>query len=110
MSINSISNKLKQTEQFFKNIYNSILSCIKIVIVSKFNNRLPKAKQTECIILGNGPSLKNTLTNDIAVLKKSSLFCVNNFATAQEFMELQPSYYVILDPGFFLHKHRTDVI
>jgi hypothetical protein len=110
MSVNSIANKLKNTEHFFNNIYGSILSCFKILIVSKYKITLPKAKQNDCIILGNGPSLKQSLDKDPDVLKESSLFCVNNFATTPEFIELKPSYYVILDPGFFLHKQRTDVI
>jgi hypothetical protein len=109
MSANSIANKLKTSEHFFNNIYLSFIGYFKILILSKYKISLPIAKQDECIILGNGPSLKQTLDKDRDILKKSSLFCVNNFATTPEFFELKPSHYVMLDSGFFLQKERTDV-
>lgn len=105
----SISVKVKTVEYFFNNIYNSILSCLKIFILSKYKITLPKAAQDECIVLGNGPSLKQSLSKKSTFFREKSLICVNNFATANEFFELKPGCYVLLDPGFFIYKTRPDV-
>lgn len=99
----SISNVMNQ-------IFASCISIFKIIIRTKFNLTIPKATSDSCIILGNGPSLKQSLEKDIHTLKKSTLMCVNNFAISTEFNILKPSYYIILDPGFFIDKNRSDIV
>jgi hypothetical protein len=88
----------------------SCISIFKIIIRTKFNLKLPKAAAESCIILGNGPSLKQSLEKDLEMFKKSTLMCVNNFASSAEFTLLKPSYYVLLDPGFFIDKQRKDIV
>jgi hypothetical protein len=106
---NSILDKLKSAELFLSNIYNSILSYLKILVASNFKISLPEAKHKSCIVLGNGPSLKQTLIKDFKILNASPVICVNNFATAPDFFILKPTSYVILDPGFFILKTRSDI-
>jgi hypothetical protein len=110
MSIHKNANRIKTIERFVQNLYRSISGILKILILSKFNITLPAPKGENCIVLGNGPSLKNTFTDYEEILKKTPLICVNNFATSSEFKKFKPCYYVILDPGFFMHKQRPDVI
>ncbi len=88
----------------------SCISIFKIIIRTKFDLKLPKASVENCLILGNGPSLKQSLEKDLDMFKKSTLMCVNNFAASAEFTMLKPSYYVILDPGFFIDKQRKDIV
>lgn len=88
-------------EVFLMNIYQSVVSLLKILIISKFKVVLPKKKNESCVILGNGPSLKESLNKNPNFFKTQELFCVNHFAIASEFVELQPDNYVILDPNFF---------
>jgi len=110
MSLNTLSKKLKDTEHFFENVYHSMLGFLKIIFLSKFNISMPPAKQESCIILGNGPSLKESFQkNENAIFKNTPLLCVNNFAASEQFFQYKPSYYVLLDPGFFIHKQREDV-
>jgi hypothetical protein len=110
MSIHKNANRIKAIERFFQNLYRSILGILKVLILSKFNITLPKPKGENCIVLGNGPSLKNTFTDYEEILKKTPLVCVNNFATSPEFKKFKPCYYVILDPGFFINKQRPDIV
>jgi hypothetical protein len=110
MRVHSFALKIKSIEIFLKNIYESVLACLKIIILSKFNNQLSLPKGESCIILGNGPSLKNVLLENKTILLSTPLVAVNNFATSSEFQELKPAYYVMLDPGYFLYKLRPDVM
>ena len=110
MSLNSLSSKLKAIERFFQNVYHSILGVVKIIIVSKYKIFLPKAQQPACIILGNGPSLKDSFEKtDTAIFYNTPLLCVNLFANSEYFFQYKPAYYVLLDPAFFLYKDREDI-
>lgn len=53
------------------------------------------------IILGNGPSLNDTIANYGEVLKASPAMAVNFFANTPVFRELKPRYYILVDPLFF---------
>ncbi len=53
------------------------------------------------IILGNGPSLKRNLEENQELLQKVDTIAVNFFANSPEFVEIQPTYYVLADPHFF---------
>ncbi len=110
MLIHKIARSLKSVEQFLQNIYFSASGIIKILIISKFNNTLPAASEESCIIFGNGPSLKKTLEEYQNVLKTKSIICVNNFATSSQYHEYRPANYVVLDPGYFIHKQRPDIM
>jgi hypothetical protein len=80
---------------------NSIISVLKVLLKSKFGVRLPKAEANSCIVLGNGPSLKTSLEKHPDFFTKHSLVCVNSFSITEEYTTLKPTYYVILDPGFW---------
>lgn len=61
----------------------------------------PEISSTKCIILGNGPSLKESISKYSNELKKTPLVCVNGFVVTDIFEELKPTYYVILDPQYW---------
>lgn len=52
------------------------------------------------IILGNGPSLRQTLDNDREALRSHHLMMVNFSALTPEFEQLKPSFYILADPHF----------
>lgn len=87
---------------FFRKLINTFLSIVKIVLRSKFNSKLPEAKEISCVVLGNGPSLKQSLEKHVDFIKQHAIICVNSFSLANEFEELKPSRYVLLDSGFWL--------
>jgi len=101
-------------EKTYKNFANSVttiintgISVLKILFLSKFGVQLPQTKEETCIVLGNGPSLKTSFQKHIEKIGKHKLFCVNSFATTNEYTLLKPSYYVMLDHSFWKSEHET---
>jgi len=56
---------------------------------------------SECVILGNGPSLKQTLRNHSSSLQGKNVFCVNDFVASEQFEKVKPGYFVFMDPVFW---------
>lgn len=82
----------------------TILSVLKIAILSKFFIRFPKdCKQFEsCIILGNGPSLKHSLKELGEAIEGKDLICVNYFGETPYYTTLKPSIYVLIAPEMWM--------
>ncbi|MBL7890819.1 MAG: DUF115 domain-containing protein [Bacteroidia bacterium] len=87
---------------------NTCLSIMKIVIKSKFKNKLPHAASNTCYVLANGPSLKQSLEKHYEKISKSELICVNTFSITNEYRQLKPKYYVMIDPFFW--NGKTEVV
>ncbi|MEG0011478.1 MAG: hypothetical protein RR061_07925 [Muribaculaceae bacterium] len=96
---------------YFCNAFaNSIKSCAKILLLSKSYNRTPIiASSEELVILGNGPSLNDTLTDSLAFLKSRRLLAVNFAANTDMFCTLKPEFYVLADPHFFISQEQPNV-
>ena len=86
---------------FINQCANTFVSFIKVIIRLRTGSSLPQASTNTCIVLGNGPSLKTSIEKHPEFFTKHSLVCVNSFSTTEEYSKLKPSYYVILDPGFW---------
>ncbi|RLD63732.1 MAG: hypothetical protein DRJ01_02970 [Bacteroidetes bacterium] len=88
---------------FVENMVLSFLTIIKIFVLSKFC--LPKIKcsnkSNDCIILGNGPSLNDTIANNKDFLTDKDLFAVNFFARTSNYSVLKPRHYVITSPQYW---------
>lgn len=106
--INNLSEILKKLEAFVLKIYQSLSSILKIIILSNFNLNLPRAKERKCFILGNGPSLKESIKKYEPLFIKSDLICVNHFALSEEYHRFKPIHYVLLDPNFFPSQGQSD--
>lgn len=89
-------------------IVNTCVSFAKILLISKFGNKPPRATSSSCIVLGNGPSLKDSLKKHPTFFKQHPLVCVNSFSITDEYALLQPQHYVILDYSFW--KSDQDII
>jgi len=89
------------------------ISLIRVVVFTRKPSSLPVRQQVACAILGNGPSLRETLQDDIAFLKTTELICVNNFVASDYYEVLKPTNYILFDAVFFeldsLQAHREDV-
>ncbi len=53
------------------------------------------------IVMGNGPSLSQSLVDHPEAFKKYPLLAVNFAANTDEFFALRPKYYLLADPVFF---------
>ncbi len=84
------------------NTLNTVISLLKIAIMSKKAPNLPRANHDKCIVLGNGPSLRTLIDAHADYFTNCSLIAVNGFALSADYQVLKPRYYVLLDPGIWL--------
>lgn len=102
--------KAKSISTSFGKFGNSLASIGKILLQSKWNIHIPTAsKDEEIVVLGNGPSLNDTIQNHSDFLKGRTLLAVNFSANAPVFFDLKPNYYVLADPHFFSGTEHDNV-
>lgn len=86
-------------------LWQSLLSLIKIILLSRFFLHKPVCSKEELsrgiVILGNGPSLNDTISHAGKFLARHNLLAVNFAACADIFLSLKPRYYLLADPHFF---------
>lgn len=75
----------------------------KVVLQSR-KATLPKG-EGKIVVLGNGPSLADTIARYGDNLRGMKCMAVNFFANSPQFAEIRPEYYILADPHFF---RRTD--
>jgi hypothetical protein len=98
----------KSVSQFLNDLFASLLSLIKVIIRSRHASQLPERQRPACSVLGNGPSLNQSLTDHFDFIQQTEIVCVNNFAHADVFFQLRPQAYVLLDPGYFVFTGGAD--
>ncbi len=89
------------TSRFLFDLANSLVSVIKILVKSRPGLGLKPAMNGRCVVLGNGPSLLKSLDLHLDFFKANTLFCVNSFSVSPFYEQLQPRYYVMIDPGIW---------
>lgn len=87
---------------------NSILTILKVLRYSKLSTLgyNLSTNNTECYVLGNGPSLSDEIEKIQEVAEKTSLFVVNFFAFSEYYVKLKPKFYVLADNVFWLYLHN----
>ena len=91
---------------FLSNMSASIASLLKVTLLSKSaSHSSDEGKGKELIILGNGPSLRATIDNDLDTLLSHDLMAVNFAALTDDFLKLRPKYYILADGHFFNAFH-----
>ena len=90
-------------KEFIYQFVNTVWSYIRVVRFSKKSKMLfPQTKNEEIILLGNGPSFKETLLEHMEYLKSHDTFAVNHFCKQEDYKEIEPTNYIILDSKIFL--------
>lgn len=84
-----------------KDIIDAAASYGKALLLSKRPSPAAGKKDESLIVMGNGPSLRETIANHSDILKKSKTLAVNFAANADSYFDLQPDIYVLADPHFF---------
>ncbi len=84
-----------------KNIIDAVASYGKVMLLSKKPSPAGSPKKERLIIMGNGPSLRDTIANHSDILKQSKTLAVNFAANADSYSLLKPNIYVVADPHFF---------
>lgn len=93
--------------QFLSELFASLVSLLKVAIRSRHTTRLPSRQLPICSVLGNGPSLNESLADQFDSIRQTEIVCVNNFAHADVFLRLRPQNYVISDPNYFVFTEQT---
>lgn len=93
-------------QKFITELFQSLFSLLKIVLLSKFFTNLKEDYSTngECVILANGPCLTKDLQINSSFISSKKKFCVNFFAISKEYETLKPEYYILAAPEFWLPK------
>lgn len=87
---------------FADKLYDTFKGAVKILLLSRVNARVkPSAESSTVVVMGNGPSLSQTIERHRAVLMRYPSVAVNFAALSPEFFSLRPRYYVLADPHFF---------
>ncbi|MDE5812920.1 MAG: hypothetical protein K2H72_01410 [Muribaculaceae bacterium] len=84
-----------------KEIFDGIATIGKVMLLSRRPSPAGNTKGERLIIMGNGPSLRDTITNNSDKLKATDTLAVNFAANADTYRELKPNLYVLADPHFF---------
>jgi hypothetical protein len=82
----------------------SILSLIRIMVLSKLKNKINYEIKKELIIAGNGPSINETIKKNLNQFQNRKVLCVNMFCTSPYFEQLKPQHYVIVSPNMWGDK------
>lgn len=96
-------------EPFLQRLAQSVKSIGKIALKSR-KSRLTHTDGTKpLIILGNGPSLKETIDVHGETLRQTDSMAVNFAACTHEFKDIKPKYYILADPHFFDNRNDPNV-
>jgi hypothetical protein len=98
--------KILDLKDFISNLFNSIIAICKVIAFSKFKVTNHKTNSRSCVILGNGPSLNDSLQNHLEFIKKHDIFCVNVFSASTYYKQLKPNNYLLLDNAFTEPNHE----
>ncbi|MDR1757771.1 MAG: hypothetical protein LBR51_02255 [Bacteroidales bacterium] len=95
--------------QWSYDILDSFWSVVRLLKESRFVRVKKINREHEsCIIMGNGPSLSNTLKANADNLQHHDLIAVNFAALADEFLLYKPNTYVLCDPAFWFQPDSED--
>jgi len=88
---------------FVENLVKTILSIVKIILMSDFKVKalkMPDVKE-ECYVLGNGPSLNQVLETKLSVLEQKDCFGVNFFWKSEYYKKIKPRFYIIASTNYW---------
>ena len=101
---------LSSLTKFTQNIAQSSMSLVKVVLLSKWNTKRHKSTNDKAIILGNGPSLNESVQTHRSAMQSMDLWAVNDLPRTPLFKELKPGQYVFIAPEYWIDDVRQSYI
>lgn len=97
-----------------KNIFHKsadVLTAVSKVALESHRSSVPSCGDSgkRLIILGNGPSLRQTISQSMQQLREADTMAVNFAANAPEFFTIRPRFYILADPLFFSGQQHDNV-
>ena len=94
-----------------QHLSDTLTALIKVAIQSRLAGRIKSKKQEKpLIIMGNGPSFRDTIDNHLDILCQNDTLAVNFAANSPEFFQIKPRYYTLADPLFFEDSDAENMI
>lgn len=91
--------------EILKNMGITIFSILRIIKFMQPKSKMPQIdsgnRNRECVVIGTGPSLINTLAQNLEFFESMPKLCVNDIVLSNYFEDLQPEYYAFFDPAYF---------
>ena len=84
-----------------KEIFDGLATLGKVMLLSRRPSAAGKSRDERLIIMGNGPSLRDTIAGYSDILKSANTLAVNFAANADTYSQIKPHIYVLADPHFF---------
>lgn len=97
-----IEKKAKQLAGALSIVWQSLATISKCLLLSR--KAFPKARQPRAkplVVMGNGPSLTDTMTSNSSGLRGVDFMAVNFAPNSQLFFDVKPRMLVLADPHFF---------
>ncbi len=82
----------------------TIISFFKVLVLSRSSKNFlsQKTNSERIVILGNGPSFKDTFDGNKTFFQNCDLICLNHFAKTNLYSDLKPEYYFVIAHDLFL--------
>jgi Protein of unknown function DUF115. len=95
--------------QWIYNFGDFIFSIVRLLISTKFKKTKPiEKKYNQCLIMGNGPSLIESLEKNKEQLSELDIVAVNFMANSPEYLVYKPAIYILCDPAFWFETPSED--
>lgn len=103
---------LYKLKKHWENLFLSFTSIFRVFFLSKRGTLkyTQQSKESELVILGNGPSLSDFLDNQLNFLYGRDVLCVNYFGRTEEYSLIKPKYYVIVSPQYFEGEEKESFL
>lgn len=99
--MNFVSMNLDKLREEAGNAAGSAASLLKVALMSRRPSAKGGIKDRSIVVMGNGPSLRDTIDNDSEWLHSHDMLAVNFAANTPDYSRLKPRYYVLADGHFF---------
>ena len=105
----SIKSSIKKSIIVLKQLMLDSFGIFKALVKYDFFNddfrSMKKVRPEEFVVIGNGPSLRETLKESIGFFNGKKIACVNEFALSEYFDVVKPDYCIFLDPGLWVRNN-----
>lgn len=80
---------------------NTVVSLIKVMVKSRAVRNMPRVESAKLLVLGTGPSFKQSLEKNTGYFQSHPVLVVNSFSVTEMYTKIKPAYYAMLDPGIW---------
>ena len=95
---------------FLRNLADTLISILRILVSSRWitTNSIGSTKNESVIVLGNGPSLKDSILEYGDIISRHQTIAVNLMVNSPLFEQIRPDYYMLLAPQFFMKDEELN--